>query len=149
METDRVGVRKRIILVVDTNFLIQMIEGIITPSKILEALESSFEIIIPESVIKELHFLAMHAPRLSTRRKAKAALDLLEKNIIKYRVHESIHEKTDDDILLITLNLKKNKYRVIIATNDRTLRRRAKSLGLPTLYYRESEGLLEAEWLQP
>ncbi|WP_156315763.1 hypothetical protein [Aeropyrum camini] len=36
--------------------------------------------------------------------------------------------------------------RVYVATSDRSLRRRLRRRGVPTVYYRSSEARLEADW---
>lgn len=150
MEADRLGARKRIALVMDTNMVIALATGLIAPTHILEALESSYRIIVPSSVLGELRLLAEKAPRQSLSRAARRALDMLSRGSIDYEIIESrVEGGVDDDILAIALDLKAAGARVVVATSDRGLRRRLRSHGVPTLYYRESEGLVEADWLPP
>jgi len=51
----------------------------------------------------------------------------------------------DDAIVALALNLK-GSCRVVVATNDRSLRRRLRGLGVPTMYYRRARGGLEVDW---
>ncbi len=148
MAPDRMGVRKRIALILDTNFLILMVDGVITPTHILEALEYPYEALVPDTVVSELSRLSEGAPKASTRRKARKALALLEK--LSYQVIEAPEVgDVDDSIILLAINLVKESRPVVIATTDRGLRRRARQHGIPTLYYRRTESRLEADWIPP
>lgn len=150
MEANRLGARKGITLLVDTNMLMLIAKGVITPTHIMEALEASYTILVPESVLVELERLARSPPNPSTARIAKRALELLSSRRIKYTVVESrVPGSVDDDLISLSIKMKSSGVRVIVATSDRGLRRRLRSHGVPTLYYRESEGLLEADWLPP
>ena len=149
MEANRLGVcppldRRRLIILVDTNLLIYMAQGLVTPSMILDAVERSYALVVCEQVIRELATLSEQAPKASTRRLSKRALDLL--GMLNACVAECPGEEADDAILLYALSLARSGAPVLIATSDRGLRRRARSHGIPTLYYRESERRLEADW---
>jgi len=142
------GLRERIALIADTNFLMMVPQGLVTPTLILEALESSYRILVPTSVIEELRMLAEKAPAVKARRLASRTLHILERGLIDYEVVEA-EGPADDAIVLLAEKLKAMGVPVIVATNDRSLRRRLRMIGVPTLYYRESSSKLEVDWLQP
>lgn len=150
MEANRLGARQRITLLMDTNMVIALATGLIAPTHIIEALESSYSIIIPRSVLRELEKLEKTAPRPTVSRAARRTIDFLSSRRIDYAVVESrVPDNVDDDIVALALDLKAKGARVVVATSDRGLRRRLRSHGVPTLYYRETEGLLEVDWLPP
>jgi len=141
------GSCKRIIVLCDTNFLIQIAEGLVSPTMILEALESSYNLVIPVSVIRELELLH-ESSKMKTRREASRVLYIINNKIKTIIIGSLKAENADDDLILLATQFKKKKCKVYIATSDRELRRRARMLGIPTLYYREGEGILEADWEQ-
>jgi len=146
LEANRLGPCKRIKILVDTNFIILLATGIIAPSLIDEAVDYSYELLVPESVIKELTKLTREAPRDKTRRTASRALELLETGEIAYRRIPSETDNPDDDLIMIAREIRASGCRVLIASNDRELRRRARQAGIATLYYRENRGILETDW---
>lgn len=147
MEADRLGGSKglaRVVVVVDSSFLMQMAEGSIAPSMILEALEAPFRLVAPRQVVEELSRLAESHPRQKTRRMASRALWVADR--LGVEVYDVEAMNADDAVESLARKLKGEGARVVVATNDRELRRRLRSLGIPSLYYRESSGRLEAEW---
>ena len=146
METNRLGSCKRIKILVDTNFLILLATGIIAPSLIDKAIDYSYELLIPESVIEELKKLTLEAPRDKTKRTASRALEFLEGGEITYKRIPSTAANPDDDLIVIARGIRASGCRVLIASNDRELRRRARQAGIATLYYRESKNILETDW---
>ncbi|MEB3817031.1 MAG: PIN domain-containing protein [Desulfurococcales archaeon] len=144
MEANRLGCSKGVIVVLDTNTLILMAAGVIPPSLLAETLESSHELVAPTAVKEELERLSASHPRSLTRRRARAALNLAERLSVTW-VNTTLKE-ADDAIEELARALKAEGCRVVVATSDRSLRRRLRSIGVPTLYYRESEGRLELDW---
>ncbi len=142
METNRVGHHKRVAVIVDTSFLMAMASGIIAPSMIAEALEASHELIAPRAVRDELVRIA-NASSPRNRRLARRALELA--SIIGVKFLNEYTGNADDAIEALARDLKVSGP-VVVATNDRGLRRRLRRLGVPSLYYRESEAMLEVEW---
>ncbi len=138
----REGVRP--ILILDTNFIMYIVEGSIPLSMLYDALPYSMQLAIVESTIEELKRLSSTAPKLSDRRKARRALDLLER--IGVVVLDSSTGSVDDDIVIVALALKSEGRRVIVATGDRELRRRLRSHGIPTLYPRGPEMVPRVDW---
>ncbi|MCE4620307.1 MAG: PIN domain-containing protein [Desulfurococcales archaeon] len=147
MEAHRLGSCKRIKILVDTNFLILLATGIIAPSLIDEAVDYSYELLVPESVVEELVKLTREAPSDKTRKSASRTLGFLEAGEISYKRIPSEASNPDDDLILLARNIRASGCRVLIASNDRELRRRARQAGIATLYYRESKGLLETDWI--
>ncbi len=144
------GLRKRIALIAATNFLMYLAEGLIAPTQVFDALEAAYEIIVPSFVLKELERIAASAPQAKIRRVAKRALDLLGEGRIPHKVLEAPSEgDVDDSIIQLSLLLKNKGFNVVVATSDRELRKRLRRAGVPTLYYRESSGELEVDWLEP
>jgi len=145
------GVRKRVALIADSNFLMMLASGAVAPSQIIEALESSYILLVPRSVVEELRRVARSAPQASTRRLASRALWLLESGKIDYELLEDEPPKGDIDDHLVELaaGLAGGDRVVVVATSDRGLRRKLRRRGIPSLYYREDEGGLRVEWLPP
>lgn len=142
------GPRKRVAVVADTNFLMLIPQGLASPTLLLEALERSYEILVPSTVLEELRMLASTAPLAKTRRLARSVLSMLESGRLQVRIVEAEGD-VDDSIVVVARRLASIGDPIVVATNDRALRRRLRMLGIPTLYYRESEGRLEVDWLQP
>jgi len=146
LEAHRLGSCKRIKILVDTNFLILLATGIIAPSLIDKAVDYSYELLVPESVFEELVKLTREAPRGKTRKTASRALEFLEAGEIAYKRIPSETMNPDDDLIMIAREMRASGCRVLIASNDRELRRRARQAGIATLYYRENKGILETDW---
>ncbi len=151
MEINRLGLRqalkflskKKIIVLIDTNFLIYIAKGLIAPSMILETLEYPYTIATTWPVVRELDLLSStRSP--TTARLARTARDRILPRLVNIIIDDN--NKADDSLLLTALKLKGEGYHVIIATSDRILRSRARDSGIPTLYYRESEKSLELDW---
>jgi rRNA-processing protein FCF1 len=146
MEAGRLGRGKGVVVViVDTNTLILMARGLIAPSMIGEALETSYKLVAPRGVRRELERLAEAHPRPLVKRYSKTALELARRLGVEW-VDAEAGRDVDDSIEALARALKAEGARVVVATSDRGLRRRLKRLGIPTLYYRESEGMLQVDW---
>jgi RNA polymerase subunit RPABC4/transcription elongation factor Spt4 len=74
---------------------------------------------------------------------ARRALNLVEE--VGVVVLGEVEGGVDDVIVALALSLK-SRCRVIVATNDRVLRRRLRRIGVPTMYYRRARGGLEVDW---
>jgi len=144
------GVRKRVAVVADSNFLILLAEGKITPSMIIEAVDYAYELYVPRAVLEELSRIESSAPQLKVRRLAARARRLLEEGVIQARiVEEDAHEPVDDYLVNLALRMKRDGLEVIVATSDRELRRKLRRRGVPSLFYREEGRRLVAEWFNP
>ena len=151
MEANRLGLcetldnnNKYVIILLDTNFLIYIARGVIAPSMILEALDIAYRLVACRQVLSELEYLSRSARQFKVRRLANRAIELL--GSLKVCMTDCPGDNADDAVLLKALHLAGAGLRVIVATGDRELRRRLRSHGIPSLYFRESEGILETDW---
>jgi len=124
--------------------LMMLASGLVAPSMIADAVGLRYELYTTDAVLGELEALARGHPRPSTRRLALAALSLARR--LGVRALETGLGDADDSLEAAARMLKASHRRVAVATSDRALRRRLRRLGVPTIYYRESEGVLEADW---
>ncbi len=149
MEADRLGLcealdNKYVIVLLDTNFLIYIAQGVVAPSMILEALDITYRLLACRQILNELEYLSKSARQLKVRRLANRAIELLDS--LKVCIINCPGDNADDAVLLEALHLARAGLRVVVATGDRELRRRLRSHGIPSLYFRESEGILETDW---
>jgi rRNA-processing protein FCF1 len=112
-------------VLLDTNFLIDLLRFKVEMEEIEEALQQKCEFLILSSNIQELEKIARDKSKAG--KFAKAALKLLSLKDIKILRTE----KNPDDAFLSIAN--KN---TIIATNDSRLRKKIKKLGIKTIYLR-------------
>ena len=136
--------RRSVALLIDSNTLIMMASGLIAPSMLGETLTSSYRLYITDAVARELERLAESHPRPTTRRLASLALRLA--SVLGASILATGEGDADDSLEAAARALRASGLRVVVATSDRSLRRRLRRLGVPTMYYRESEGRLEVDW---
>jgi len=129
-------------VVVDTNFLLTMAQGVIAPSSLNDAINASYELITTNAVVKELEAMSKGEDLLA--REAGFALKLLER--LGVQVLRVKAGSADESILTLAKELVQNGDRVVVATNDKNLRRSVRRLGVPTLYLREEGLRLEIDW---
>jgi rRNA-processing protein FCF1 len=129
-------------VVVDTNFLLTMAQGVIAPSSLNDAINASYELITTDAVVKELEAMSKGGDLLA--REAGFALKLLER--LGVQVLRVKAGSADESILTLAKELVQNGDRVVVATNDKNLRRSVRRLGVPTLYLREEGLRLEIDW---
>ena len=129
-------------VVVDTNFLLTMAQGVIAPSSLNDAINASYELITTDAVVKELEAMSKGEDLLA--REAGFALKLLER--LGVQVLRVKAGSADESILTLAKELVQNGDRVVVATNDKNLRRSVRRLGVPTLYLREEGLRLEIDW---
>jgi rRNA-processing protein FCF1 len=129
-------------VVVDTNFLLTMAQGVIAPSSLNDAINASYELITTDAVVKELEAMSKGGDLLA--REAGFALKLLER--LGVQVLRVKAGSADESILTLAKELVQNGDRVVVATNDKNLRRSIRRLGVPTLYLREEGLRLEIDW---
>jgi len=128
--------------VVDTNFLLTMAQGVIAPSSLNDAINASYELVTTDAVVKELETMSKREDLLA--REAGFALKLLER--LGVQVLRVKAGSADESILTLAKELVQNGDRVVVATNDKNLRRSVRRLGVPTLYLREEGLRLEIDW---
>ncbi len=130
------GHRKGLKVVLDTNVLLMISEGIDVFSAIEDAVLCKCEFIVPKHVVKELQRLSESE---SVRIRKAAALALRMINEKGVRIVEVDAVDADEAVLVAAL-----RERAAVATNDKDLRRRARALGLTEIYYREARRSFEA-----
>ncbi len=144
MEADRLGASQgvKVKVVVDTNFLLMMAQGVIAPSSLNDAINASYELVTTDAVVKELETMSKREDLLA--REAGFALKLLER--LGVQVLRVKAGSADESILTLAKELVQSGDRVVVATNDKNLRRSVRRLGVPTLYLREEGLRLEIDW---
>jgi rRNA-processing protein FCF1 len=123
-------------VIMDTNFLTVPAQfGVDVFSEAERVLERGLEFVLLDSVFEEIKSKLERASRTEARM-FRVALDLVERCTI-VRVDESAKTKPVDDQLLDYTR----SVRGVLATNDRELRERANSQGLPVLLLRGKKHL--------
>lgn len=125
------SIDKRVRVALDTNMLMLMAEGIAVLDHLREELETEPLFIVITPVIKELEEIA-DSGKGKLRRQALFAIELARRlcTIVEYPLRD--RESVDDALVRYAL-----ENNAIIATNDKELRSRLRSLGLPNAYLRE------------
>lgn len=116
-----------LLVILDTNFLMIPEEhGVDIFKEIKRILDKKYELIVPETVVKELKILKEEG-NASEIKSAKIGLELSKKaRKIKSR------KEGDEEIL----RLAKEK-KCIVGTNDLRLKKRLRELGTPVIYLRQ------------
>ncbi|HEW63542.1 PIN domain-containing protein [Fervidicoccus fontis] len=143
MEIGRMGdleVIKNIYVVLDTNFLFMHLRKFDVFEEISSLINYKPEFICLESVLNELEKLERKNRKNDN--EIKKRIGLIKE---KCELQKSNYFSADKDILEIALNLTE-KGIVIVATNDRELRRKLRQIGIKSIYYRESENSLETDF---
>ena len=122
---------KKVLL--DTNFLLLFVQQRMDVfSLVEEVLDDKTEFYIPDVCMDELKSLCSGKGKDAIA--ARVALQLLKRRNVKaIRV-----EKENCDDALMSVGMRK---RMIVATNDKKLRKRLKDLGLKTIYLRSKKYL--------
>ena len=125
-------------VILDTNFLVLPLEERIDVlDQIRDLLGArSIPILLLESLEEALNKCVSSSP--SERRLFKSALNLLDN--IAIESSGIIQGKVDERILQFSIRRK-----AIVATNDKELRKRLRSLGITVLYFREGKRRIEIE----
>ncbi len=130
-------------IVLDSNVIIMVAKGLITYSMFEEVIEQKIEFITTSAVIDELEKLSNKGPK-SLSRIIKFSFNLLKK--LNVKILQTEVKGADDSIFYLAIQLKNSGNDVYVATCDKVLRRRLRSTGIPSIYYRESRAGLEVEW---
>ncbi len=139
------GVKRKIRILLDTNMLLTIADGINIFEQIEDILETKPEYIVIKPVLIELQKLASTAPP-SIRRKARFALKIVEqfcKVIDDELFSKMVDAKVDDLIVEFAL-----KHGIAVATNDKELRRKLREKGIPEIYLREESMRVDIEGLE-
>jgi len=121
-------------VVLDANFLMTPFNlGLDVISDLNRIIDQKYEIVVLRGTIEELKGLSRN-PNLRVRKAAKMALKIAE----RYRVVDLTPENGNMDELIVRFAKKEH---CVVATNDRNLRRKLKSEGIPTIYVRQKSHL--------
>ncbi len=144
MEANRLGNNrvKKPVIILDTNMLLLLYRGKQVFDNIEEKLAIKPDYICPETVVLELEKFSKE--KNSNARIAKRVIENLDKLC---RRTPSKSPSADKDIIIQSLELQEKGHIVIVATNDRDLRRKLREAGIPTAYYRESQDRIEIEYI--
>lgn len=131
-------------IIIDTNMLLLLADGINVFEQIEEKLSIKPEYIVLKPILEELEKLA-NSNKLSIRRKASFVLRILKNYCKIIDVDEELsREKNVDDIILKYAE----KHQAVVATNDKDLRRKLRRKGLPEIYLREESMRIDVEGLE-
>ena len=143
MEADRLGCRK-VAVILDTNTLLLMAGGLVSPEMLYSVVESGADLIVPSQVLEELRSILSRGGLRGKR--ARLALEIAGR-LGAREAPVPLEGSADRAVEALARELLGRGCRVMVATSDRSLRRRLRRAGVPTVYYRASEGRLEADWL--
>ncbi|ABN69933.1 SSU processome protein Utp24 [Staphylothermus marinus F1] len=133
---------KKPLILLDTNMLLLIADGINVFEQIEEKILAKPEYIVLKPVIEELEKI-MNKGNPSLRRKARFALEIAKKFCKIVDIRTMPGEKVDD--LLIRYAMQNN---AAVATNDRELRKKLREKGIPEIYLREEGMIIEVEGLE-
>lgn len=130
---------KRVIVVLDTNMLMLMANGIAVLENIKEELETEPLFIVISPVYNELVTISEQSTG-KTKKQALFAMEISRRycEIIDYPLREG--ESVDDAIIRFAL-----ENNAIVATNDRAMRSRLREIGIPEAYFREESQRIKVE----
>ncbi|WP_292319504.1 PIN domain-containing protein [Caldisphaera sp.] len=131
-------------VMLDSNIIIMLGQGIITLSMFYDILEQKVEMITTSSVVEELKKIADLNKNKKIYREINFGLSII--NTGKIQIINTTEIDADDSIFHASLELKNKGETVYVATNDKELRSRLRIVGIPTIYYRNSKSILEVEW---
>lgn len=133
-----------LLVIVDTSVLMAIGTGRPSLESLLDVFEGKPVFLIPKPVLQELE-KHLNNPRFSIRSKASVAKKVIERSSHEfYIVKRSTADNADDDIYRMALTLKRLGCKVVVATLDKGLRRRARDLGVATVFLRRTENRFES-----
>lgn len=136
------------VIIIDANFILLPFQFKIDYlTEITAGLEGKTRFIIYKQVLDELEAKKLREPNATKfRMNLKSGLLYLEKNndefnfLYKERI-KSKEETTDDFLLKRCQELKGKNKKVYLASNDTDLRRKAKKIGISTIFLRQRKYL--------
>ncbi|MBY8988532.1 MAG: hypothetical protein KGD61_08755 [Candidatus Lokiarchaeota archaeon] len=136
------------LIVIDANFVLLPFQFKIDYlNEINASLEGITRFIVYEQILNELEAKKRREPNATKfHMNLKSGLLYLEKNkdkfSILYKQSKKLEEETTDSFLLkICQELKKKKKKVYLASNDADLRRKARKIGISTIFLRQKKFL--------
>jgi rRNA-processing protein FCF1 len=146
VEINRLGASEQVNpkVMLDSNIIIMLGQGIITLPMFYDILEQKVEMITTSSVVEELKKIADLNKNKKIYKEINFGLSII--NTGKIQIINTTEIDADDSIFHASLELKNKGETVYVATNDKELRSRLRIVGIPTIYYRNSKSILEVEW---
>lgn len=133
-------VTNKILILLDTNTLIQLYEG----GNLFEDIEGSLDVspiyICPDAVLAELEKFSLKTDELG--RASRLALNIAKN---KCKIMNTGEISGDRALIKLAYELTKKGERVMVATSDRELRKRLSQMGIRTIYYRKTQHRFEVE----
>jgi rRNA-processing protein FCF1 len=136
------------IVVIDSNFVLLPFQFKIDYlNEIRLKIEGELRFIIYQQILNELESKRRREPKLTKYiRLLNAGLLYIEKNYEKYNVDifeevKKDNERTDDFLLRMLKELKKENKTDYLATNDSDLRKKAKKIGISTIFLKQKKYL--------
>jgi rRNA-processing protein FCF1 len=136
------------LIVIDANFVLLPFQFKIDYlTEITSSLEGIIRFIIYKQILNELEAKKAREPNATKfHMNLKSGLLYLEKNddnfdIIYKENIKSKEETTDNFLLKICLELKEKNKKVYLASNDADLRRKARKIGISTIFLRQKKYL--------
>ncbi|MBS7642701.1 MAG: 30S processome protein Utp24 [Candidatus Bathyarchaeia archaeon] len=118
-------------VILDSNFLLLPFQFGIDPFEaVKDLLDRNVEFIVLPQIVEEVRHIADGMGDNS--RGARLALKLIEEKCIIMDLDEVRGLNTDESILKAAIKLE-----AVVATNDRELRKKLRSKGIPTIFLRE------------
>jgi len=133
-------------IVIDANFILLPFQFKIDYlTEITATLEGITQFVIYEQILNELEAKRLREPNATKfHMNLKSGLLYLEKNNAKFNIlykqlKKSKGETTDSFLLKICLELKEENKKVYLASNDADLRRKARRIGVNTIFLRQKK----------
>jgi len=133
-------------IIIDANFVLLPFQFKIDYlTEITASLEGITQFFIYEQILNELEAKKLREPNATKfRMNLKSGLLYLEKNKANYNIQykksiKSPEETTDSFLLKICQDLKNENKKVYLASNDADLRRKARRIGINTIFLRQKK----------
>ena len=134
------------LIVIDSNFILLPFQFKVDYlNEIRIKLEGKLKFIIFRQILNELDAKKKRETKATKfQRQLKSGLSYLESNKENYSIEfidkfKDKNETTDDFLLRKLITLKEESRNIFLATNDSELRKRARELGLSTIYLRQKK----------
>jgi len=132
--------RDKLKIVLDTNMLLLLADGVNIFEQIEEKLATKPEYIVLKPVYMELKKLAEN-PLKKIGRKARFVLSIID----KYCKIVDVESSKPVDDLIVDYAVENH---AAVASNDRELREKLRARGIPEIYLREEKMMIEVEGLE-
>lgn len=130
------------LILIDTNFLMMPFYKRVNPFESIEdLLKLKPKYVVLSSTLDELKRISSRDIMSKEGRAAKFGLELARRYEIGVIEDATLPGDTTDDKIVeyVKKTLSERKLKIIVATNDRELKRRLRALGVPVVIYRERD----------